>query len=173
MKKQNLVISVIIVVLFVALIIMSVRWANKQPKVENNQNAAEMNSEMADLTNPIKQIIVEGEGEGAVLGNVVTVNYVGALPDGTVFDTSVAEVAQEAGLYNEQQTYQPFVFTLGSDEVISGWNVAVTGMKKGEVSQVAIPASYAYGETGVPGVIPANSPILFQIQVLDISSTLE
>lgn len=168
MKQPNLVWSIVILVVFVALLILGGMWAKKHPAPAVSEQES-IESELAALSEPVKQIIQEGTGEGAVAGDVITVNYAGALPNGTVFDTSVKEVAVEAGIDQEGRTYQPYTFTLGSTGVISGWNVAVSGMKKGEISQIILPASYAYGEAGIPGVIPANSPLIFQIEVVDIA----
>lgn len=168
MKKPNLVWSIIILVVFVALLVIGGIWAKKQPKSAVVDQQAAAQAELDKLTSPVKQIMKEGVGEGAVAGDSITVNYVGLLPNGTVFDTSVQEVAEQSGIAQEGRTYEPFTFTLGSTDVISGWNVAVTDMKKGEVAQFALPASFAYGEQGVGNIIPPNSPLIFQIEVIDI-----
>lgn len=169
MKQPNLVWSIIILVVFVILLILGGMWAKNRPApVASEQESIE--SQLAALSEPVKQILQEGSGEGAVMGDVVAVKYVGALPSGVVFDTNVKEVAVEAGLDQEGRVYDPFTFTLGSTGVISGWNIAVSGMKKGEIAQIILPASYAYGAEGVPGVIPANSPLIFQIEVIDITT---
>jgi peptidylprolyl isomerase len=65
-------------------------------------------------------------------GDTVQVNYTGKLLDGTVFDSSVGR--------------QPLEFTLGSDQVIPGFEQAVLGMKVGEKKTVRIPADEAYGQ---------------------------
>src|SRR3989338_3037545 len=120
MKQPNLVWSIIILVVFVALLIIGGIWAKKQPKgvVVDQQAAAQ--AELEKLTSPVKQIMKEGAGEGAVVGDSVVVNYVGLLPNGTAFDTSVQAVAEQAGIAQEGRTYSPYTFTLGSTEVISG-----------------------------------------------------
>ena len=164
MKKTNIVWSIIVLVIFIALIVLGSRWAKKHPVVPKET----VESQLSKITEPVKQIMQEGSGDGAVLGDTVTVLYMGALGNGTVFDTNIAEVAKQAGLDKEGREYNPFAFKLGTTEVISGWNIGVTGMKKGEIAQVILPASYAYGAQGVPGIIPPNSPLVFQIQVVDI-----
>jgi peptidylprolyl isomerase len=65
-------------------------------------------------------------------GDTVQVNYTGKLADGTVFDSSVG--------------HDPLEFTLGSDQVIPGFEQAVLGMKVGEKKTVRIPADEAYGQ---------------------------
>jgi peptidylprolyl isomerase len=68
----------------------------------------------------------------AKTGDTVKVDYTGKLLDGTVFDTSVGK--------------QPLEFTLGNNQVIVGFEKAVTGMKVGESKTVTIPAAEAYGQ---------------------------
>ncbi len=84
----------------------------------------------------------------------MAVHYVGWLLDGTEFDSSRSR--------NEQ-----FVFTLGAKEVISGWDIAVKTMKRGEVATFKIDSSLAYGERGSPPKIPPNSTLLFEIELFD------
>jgi FKBP-type peptidyl-prolyl cis-trans isomerase 2 len=64
-------------------------------------------------------------------GDTVRVHYTGSLTDGTVFDTSVGS--------------DPLEFTIGSEQVIPGFEQAVVGMKLGESKTVTIPAEEAYG----------------------------
>jgi len=168
MKKQNLVWSIIIIIVFIALLVLGGIWAKKHPLPQKSEQD-KVAEKLASLTEPVKQIIKEGIGEGAVAGDTISVQYVGALPDGKLFDTNIKEVAVQGGLDQQGREYKPYVFILGGTDVISGWNIAVTGMKKGEVAQVILPASFAYGEAGVTGIIPPNSPLIFQIEVLDIA----
>jgi FKBP-type peptidyl-prolyl cis-trans isomerase len=98
--------------------------------------------------------ITPGTGEGAVVGDTVTVNYTGLLPNGTVFDASANHG-------------QPFSFTLGSGQVIKGWDEGLLGMQKGEKRLLAIPPSLGYGANAV-GSIPANSTLIFEVEMLDI-----
>lgn len=101
-------------------------------------------------------IIEEGEGEGAVAGDGVSVHYSGFLEDGTLFDSSI-----DRG--------QPLVLTLGQGSVIPGWEEGLLGMKKGEVRQLRIPGDLAYGEMGSPPLIPANATLIFDVQMVEIS----
>src|SRR3989337_2892066 len=85
--------------------------------------------------------IVVGTGDEAVPGKKVTVHYTGTLTDGTKFDSSV-----------DRGT--PFIFSLGPEEVIAGWDQGVAGMKAGGKRKLTIPSSLGYGERGAGGVIP-------------------
>jgi peptidylprolyl isomerase len=100
---------------------------------------------------------VAGEGEGAVFGNEVTVNYSGFLTDGTLFDSSVG--------------VQPFTFTIGAGRVIKGWEEGLIGMKKGGQRILEIPGDLAYGEQGA-GMIPANATLIFEVEMVDFRPQL-
>ncbi|NUN11836.1 peptidylprolyl isomerase [Candidatus Micrarchaeota archaeon] len=79
------------------------------------------------------------------VGNTVSVDYLGTLKDGTVFDTSIQAEAEKAAL-PERPTYEPLVFQVGSGQVIKGFDDAVIGMKVGDTKTVEIPSNQAYGE---------------------------
>ncbi|HRI35540.1 MAG TPA: FKBP-type peptidyl-prolyl cis-trans isomerase [bacterium] len=79
-------------------------------------------------------------------GDEITVDYVGTLDDGTVFDTSIQERAQQAGVYQTARAYEPLRFTVGQGQMIAGFDRAVVGMELGETKTFTIPAKDAYGE---------------------------
>ncbi len=99
--------------------------------------------------------VVIGTGAEAVPGSTVSVNYVGALPDGTVFDAS----ANHGGA---------FTFPLGAGQVIKGWDQGVAGMKVGGKRHLVIPPGLAYGEQAVGGVIPANATLVFEVELVSV-----
>lgn len=79
-------------------------------------------------------------------GNNVTVDYVGKLPDGTVFDTSKEDVAKEHGKYTTGRNYdEGLSFTVGAGQMIAGFDQGVEGMKVGETKTVTIKPEDAYG----------------------------
>lgn len=81
-------------------------------------------------------------------GDYVLVDYTGTLEDGTVFDTSIEEVAIEAGgdVYSPLKSYEPFGFTVGANQTIEGFDRGVIGMEVGETKTLVIPPEDAYGE---------------------------
>lgn len=97
---------------------------------------------------------VIGTGAEAKAGDTVTVDYVGMLTNGTVFDAS------------KNRGNQGFTFLLGAGQVIKGWDVGVAGMKVGGKRKLTIPSDMAYGNQAVGGVIPANSTLIFEVELL-------
>jgi FKBP-type peptidyl-prolyl cis-trans isomerase len=87
-------------------------------------------------------------------GDTVKVDYTLKLSDGTVFDTSIGK--------------QPFQFTLGQNQVIVGFEKAVTGMKVGETKTVIIPAAEAYGATPSANNPLAGKDLTFEVKLLQI-----
>lgn len=96
-----------------------------------------------------------GEGDEVQVGDVVEVHYVGTLDDGTKFDSSWDRGAT-------------FSFELGSGQVIEGWDKGVVGMRVGGIRQLTIPSSMAYGAAGIPGVIPENATLNFDVELIAI-----
>lgn len=101
------------------------------------------------------QDLKPGEGQEAKSGDRVTVHYVGTLTDGKKFDSS-----RDRG--------QGFSFQLGKGEVIKGWDRGVAGMKIGGMRKLTIPSDLAYGARGFPPVIPPNSTLIFEVELLRI-----
>ena len=99
--------------------------------------------------------IVVGTGAEAAAGSTVSVHYVGTLLNGTKFDSSL-------------DREEPFSFTIGSGSVIQGWEQGIPGMKVGGKSKLTIPSELAYGDRAVGGVIPANSTLVFEVDLLDV-----
>ncbi|RDI69955.1 FKBP-type peptidyl-prolyl cis-trans isomerase [Halopelagius longus] len=83
-------------------------------------------------------------------GDRVTVEYVGRFEDGSVFDTSDYEVAEDSGLLGargeDRTDYSPLSFTVGEGEVIEGLETGVVGMEAGEEATLTVPPEEAYGE---------------------------
>ncbi len=98
--------------------------------------------------------ITVGKGEEATSGKKVTVQYTGTLTDGTKFDSS----------YDHGQ---PFTFTLGTGQVIQGWDQGFAGMKVGGKRKLTIPPSLGYGSQA-QGPIPANSTLIFEVELLKV-----
>lgn len=97
-----------------------------------------------------------GSGKEAKSGTKVSVHYTGWLTNGKKFDSSV-----DRG--------EPFEFELGAGQVIQGWDQGVAGMKVGGKRKLTIPPQMAYGDRDVGGgLIPANSTLVFEVELLDV-----
>lgn len=109
----------------------------------------------AEKTNTGLRYIIQKEGSGSEspqYGQAVTVHYQGSLLNGKIFDSSLIR-------------HEPATFRVG--QVIEGWNEALQTMKKGEKRTLIIPPELGYGEYGYPGVIPPDSYLIFDVELLD------
>lgn len=96
-----------------------------------------------------------GTGAMPKSGQTVVVHYTGWLTNGQKFDSSV-----DRG--------EPFSFVLGRGKVIKGWDEGVATMRVGGKRKLTIPPGLAYGAQGVPGAIPSNATLIFEVQLLRI-----
>ncbi|RZG75967.1 FKBP-type peptidyl-prolyl cis-trans isomerase [Acinetobacter wuhouensis] len=99
------------------------------------------------------KVTKEGTGKQPTASSMVTVHYKGQLLDGKVFDSS----------YDRGQ---PVEFPL--NQVIPGWTEGLQLMKEGGKATFYIPAKLAYGDQGVPGTIPPNSTLIFDVELLQV-----
>jgi peptidylprolyl isomerase len=94
-------------------------------------------------------------------GNIVTAHYTGTLAsDGSKFDSSV-----DRG--------EPFTFTIGTRQVIKGWDEGFASMKVGEKALLVIQPEYGYGEVGSPPKIPSNAVLHFEVELLDFHEKMK
>lgn len=109
----------------------------------------------------IKTDTVIGKGKEAVPGAMVQVNYSGWLYDAKAADKHGAKFDSSIGR-------GPFSFPLGAGRVIKGWDQGVAGMAIGEVRKLTIPPGMGYGARGFPPVIPPNSTLVFEVELLGL-----
>ncbi|XP_055917398.1 peptidyl-prolyl cis-trans isomerase Fkbp12 [Eupeodes corollae] len=88
-------------------------------------------------------------------GQLVSVHYTGTLDNGTKFDSS-----RDRG--------KPFKFTIGRGEVIRGWDEGVKQLSLGQRAKLVCSPDYAYGSRGHPGIIPPNSTLTFDVELLKV-----
>ncbi len=131
-------------------------------KVEGGQSilkdylSGKSKSSVKSLDNGLKyQLLKEGNGPKAEVGQSLTVTYVGMLKDGTMFDNSF-------------RSGRNFTFQIGKGQVIEGWDTGMAQIPLGGSALLDIPPSIGYGERGSPPVIPPNSDLYFIVEVIDI-----
>jgi peptidyl-prolyl cis-trans isomerase A (cyclophilin A) len=116
--------------------------------------------------------IVEKKGNGPkpMQNQTVLMNYAGYFLDGTLFDTSVKEIAEKNGKYDpNREPYQPFPVTYGPQAgVIEGWKEAMQLMRVGTKLKIILPPNLAYGERGAGGIIPPNATLMFDVEMVSI-----
>ncbi len=102
-------------------------------------------------------VIKEGKGKKAETGSAVEVHYTGTLLDGKKFDSSI-----DRG--------QPFEFILGAEQVIKGWDEGIALMKVGGKMKLILPPDLAYGNRAVGDLIPANSTLIFDVELISVNT---
>ena len=95
-----------------------------------------------------------GTGIEASKGCLVFIQYTGQLENGTIFDST-------------QKHGRSFEFVIGSKKVIQGMSQGVTGMRVGGKRQIFIPSELAYGERAMGALIPPNSNLIFDVELLE------
>ena len=125
--------------------------------INRSQAAA---NEVIEMPNGLKYTDTKvGDGAEATAGKKVSVHYTGWLYNngtkGAKFDSSL-----DRG--------QPFQFALGAHQVIAGWDEGVAGMKVGGNRTLVIPPELGYGARGAGGVIPPNSTLMFDVELLGV-----
>ena len=145
----------LVVLLGVAGFLLSLSKNQEEPKKQVQQSEQSQTNKPAPVQDLQIEDLVVGEGAEAVPDATVSVHYTGTLLNGTKFDSSL-----------DRGT--PFQFVLGTGQVIQGWDQGVAGMKVGGKRKLTIPSKLGYGARGVPGAIPPNSTLVFEVELLEV-----
>lgn len=109
-------------------------------------------------TSGLRYVITKsGDGSTPRIGEEVSVHYEGTLLNGNVFDSSYGK--------------SPFTFYLGYGQVIKGWDEGIALINKGSKATLYIPSSLGYGEVGSGRVIPSNSILKFDVELVSIKTS--
>ena len=103
----------------------------------------------------IQDLVVPEATQFADPGETVTIHVLGYLPEGDVFESSY-----DRGM--------PLTFVLGDGQVPPGLDEGIVGMGLFGRRQLVVPPELAYGVDGIPGVIPAATPLLFEVELLAV-----
>ncbi len=120
----------------------------------------------------IYKFISKGEGKKPKNGTQVLVHYAGFLQNGELFDSSYEDVSKAYGKYDsnrgQQNGYQPFPFKYGDKQgLIAGFIEGLELMSFGDKVMLYIPSRLAYGSQGAGNVIPPDTDIIFEIEMLE------
>ena len=134
---------------------------------------ADLKSKSTRTPSGLQYIITKkGDGKKPANGTNVFIHYAGFLEDGELFDASIESVSKTFGKYDEnramQNGYQPISFQSGKkDGMIPGFIEGLEHLSFGDKAVVFIPSRLGYGAAGAGGVIPPNSNIIFEIELLE------
>jgi hypothetical protein len=156
-------VAILAIVLFVLMLIPGSKsdilgqMGSDAVKFGSNTGGSPSQAPAPTITELSAQRVRVGSGSAQVkAGDVVVVHYKGAFTDGKVFDDSY-------------QRNEPFKVQIGAKQVIPGFEQGVLGMLIGEIRRIFIPANLAYGAQG-QGSIPPNTPLIFEIELLNIEA---
>ena len=96
-----------------------------------------------------------GDGKKIIHHSWVQIEYTGSFESGEVFDTNIGKD-------------RPLVVQMGMKEVIPGFEQGIIGTTKGTKRKIKIPAELAYGEKGGGDVIPPNTDLIFEFEIIDV-----
>jgi peptidylprolyl isomerase len=149
--KAKLIVSLLTLCLF-AIYTSEVEAQTKRRRTPRSSSAA--------ITTPSGlTYLITKKGTGPLLkaGDTVILHYTGTLTNGVKFDSS-------------HDHNDPFSFKLGAGRVITGWDEGVAKLHVGDHAILVIPGKLAYGQRGVPNVIPPDSTLIFIVEVVDVKS---
>ncbi|WP_114491552.1 peptidylprolyl isomerase [Candidatus Ulvibacter alkanivorans] len=134
----------------------------------------ELRENAEELPSGLKiNIIEEGTGEKPAEGSKVLMNYAGYLSDGMLFDSNRLDVAEKYNMVNKARLaagqYVPVPTDYSPDaKLIAGFREGLLQMSVGDKAVLFIPAHLAYGPSGYPPVIPPNSDLIFELELVAI-----
>ena len=148
---KNVFMSIVLALVLIGVIWMAIDatgGGDKKGKSDGKVIATDSGLQYQDVT--------VGDGKVAQAGDTVFVHYTGTLKNGKKFDSS-------------RDRNKPFSFDLGNGDVIKGWDEGVAGMKEGGKRKLIIPPELGYGARDVGnGLIPANSTLIFEVELLKV-----
>ncbi|MFK5982949.1 MAG: peptidylprolyl isomerase [Flavobacteriaceae bacterium] len=133
----------------------------------------EMLNKAEEMSSGIKIVFTEkGNGVKPAEGSKITMNYAGYLPNGTLFDSNKEEIAKKYNVWDHRRAdgggYAPVPTTYSQDaQLIPGFREGLLLMSIGDKATIFIPSHLAYGERGIPNVIPPSSDLIFELELVE------
>jgi FKBP-type peptidyl-prolyl cis-trans isomerase len=149
--KKTIIIWIIVIVLFIEFLLVI---SPGEMKLADTKTVPTQTINLQKDTVTITDTTV-GTGKEVKIGDTAVVHYRGMLQNGKEFDSSY-------------KRNEPFSVTLGTGQVIKGWEEGIPGMKIGGKRKLTIPPSLGYGEQGAPPSIPPNATLIFEVELVDI-----
>ncbi len=155
MKKSIAIVTSVFLIIIAGCSSSDTKMENKPAKTAPYPGELTVNQEVKTASG-VKYIdMKEGDGDTPKRGRRIKVHYTGYLMDGTTFDTS-------------RDDNEPLSFILGAGQVIDGWEEGISTMKIGGKRKLIVPPELGYGAEGYPELIPGNSVIVFDVELLDV-----
>jgi len=145
-----------------------------EAKKGNAKKFETFKADVVELESGLKiHFLKKADGTKPKDGDMVQVHYAGYFADGTLFDTSIEEVAVNAGIFNQQRKdqvgYKPMLVPYGPEaQMIPGFKEGLQQMNVGDKAILYIPSHLGYGERGAGNVIPANTDLIFELEMVGI-----
>lgn len=119
------------------------------------------------------KIVQKGTGIKPADGTIFNFNYAGYFEDGTMFDSSYEDLCKSYGKFDAnraaQNGYRAFPFQAGKkDGMIPGFLEGLGLMSYGDKAVIFIPSKLGYGERGAGGVIPPNTNLIFELEMIEV-----
>ena len=153
--KKTLIAGTVLIVLIAAIAAAQSTTAAKKPAPHPPAAPTKVTGDGTKTESGLQYWDIKvGTGAEAQKGQTAKMHYTGWLTNGKRFDSSIGS--------------DPYKFKIGNGEVIKGWDEGVLGMKVGGKRQLRIPPDLAYGAKGYPGVIPPNSTLVFDVQLVSV-----
>ncbi|MCP4262628.1 MAG: FKBP-type peptidyl-prolyl cis-trans isomerase [Planctomycetes bacterium] len=100
-----------------------------------------------------------GSGDTAEVGKIAVIHFSGWLDDNGI---------KGKNFFNSRDRGKPIYFKVGTDKVVEGWNIGVAGMKVGGKRRLMVPSKLGYGAKGAGEVIPPNTALIFEIELIEV-----
>lgn len=105
------------------------------------------------------QDLVVGTGDTAAAGKIATIHFAGWLDDGG---------RKGVKFFDSRDQGRPITFKIGTERVMMAWNLGVVGMQVGGKRRLMVPASLGYGRKGVDDIVPPDSDLILEIELVDV-----